>query len=149
MNLTAEAIETEFKQNLSKLMGKYGKYSVPKEEAAFISEVARAKHACLAAGSSTLDPAIMRQYSIMGRVIEHLCGKVPEIERNLKYSDRRRMMENWCAENIDSIITPNDLAEIGGVSYATAMKFINERVDLFRKVERGKYIVRNLRDEKK
>jgi predicted transcriptional regulator of viral defense system len=84
----------------------------------------------------------------MGRVIEQLCGEKPQVERRLKYADRRRMMENWCAENIDSIITPDELAEVGGVSYATAMKFINERIDLFRKVERGRYIVRDLRAEK-
>lgn len=145
--LDSHQIDAEFQQNMRKLMDKYGKYSVPKDEAAFIAEVARAKHACRAAGLNTLDPVVMRQYSVMNRVIEHLCGKAPEVERNLKYSDRRRMMENWCAENIDELITPNDLAEVGGVSYATALKFINERVDLFRKVERGKYIVRNLRAE--
>jgi hypothetical protein len=148
MSLTAEAIDTEFKQNMAKLMGKYGKYSVPKEEAAFVAEIARAKYACLAQGVSKPDPTVLRQYSIMGRVIEKLCGEKPQIERRLKYSDRRRMMENWCAENIDTIITPDELAEVGGVSYATAMKFINERIDLFRKVERGRYIVRDLRAEK-
>ena len=99
-------------------------------------------------GVSKPDPTVLRQYSIMGRVIEKLCGEKPQVERRLKYSDRRRMMENWCAENIDSIITPDELAEVGGVSYATAMKFINERIDLFLKVERGRYIVRNLRAEK-
>jgi len=52
MSLTAEAIDTEFKQNMAKLMGKYGKYSVPKEEAAFVAEIARAKYACLAQGVS-------------------------------------------------------------------------------------------------
>lgn len=145
---TAEAIQAEFKKNMAKLMNKYGKYGVPKEEAYFISEIARAKHACIAAGSSTLDPAVMQQYSVMTRVIEHLCGEVPKVERNLKYADRRRIMENWCRENIDAIITPNELAEVGGVSYATAIKFINERVDLFGKVERGRYIIRNLRAEK-
>jgi hypothetical protein len=148
MSLTAEAIDTEFKQNMAKLMGKYGKYAVPKEEAAFVAEVARAKYACLAQGVSKPDPTVLRQYSIMGRVIEQLCGERPQVERRLKYADRRRMMENWCAENIDTIITPDELAEVGGVSYATAMKLINERIDLFRKVERGRYIVRDLRAEK-
>lgn len=148
MNLTAEAINTEFRNSIASLAKKYGKYDIPKDQLLFIGEIYRAKHACLASGLSKLDANVMRQYSIISRVIEHLCGEIPEIERNLKYADRRRLMENWCAENIDSIITPAELAEIGGVSYATAIKFINERIDLFRKVERGKYLVRNLRAEK-
>ena len=148
MMLTVEDIDAEFKKNMSQLVKKYGKYSIPRMEQFFVSEVYRAKHACLAAGSAKLDPNIMRQYSIMGRVVEHLCGSIPDPERHLKYSDRRRIMENWCAENIDATITPNDLAEVGDVSYATAIKFINERVDLFRKVERGRYVVRNLRADK-
>jgi hypothetical protein len=146
--LSHETINEEFKRGMEKLIKKYGKYSVPKSEQAFVSEVYRAKHACLIAGSTKLDATIMRQYSIMGRVIEHLCGSIPDPERHLKYSDRRRIMENWCAENIDVTITPAELAEVGDVSYATAIKFINERVDLFRKVERGRYIVRNLRADK-
>lgn len=147
MNLTPEAIEAEYKDGYTRLQQQYGKYAVPKDEVTLLSEIHRAKYACLAAGSSTLDPAIMRQYSIINSVIELLCGQVPDIERRVKNVDRRRAMENWCAENIDAIITPNELAEVGGVSYATAIKFINERVDLFRKIERGRYIVRNLRAE--
>jgi hypothetical protein len=146
--LTVEEINAEFKRSMNQLVKQYGKYSIPKTEQLFISEVYRAKHACLIAGSPKLDPNIMRQYSIMGRVVEHLCGSIPDPERHLKYSDRRRIMENWCAENIDVTITPNDLAEVGDVSYATAIKFINERVDLFRKIERGRYVVRNLRADK-
>lgn len=147
MNLTPGAIEAEYKDGYAVLQQKYGKYAVPKDEVTLLSEIYRAKYACLAAGSHTLDPTIMRQYSIINSVIELLCGEVPEIERRVKNVDRRRAMEDWCTENIDAIITPNELAEVGGVSYATAIKFINERVDLFRKIERGRYIVRNLRAE--
>lgn len=148
MNLTSEAVDAEFKENMAELYEKYGKEQVPKDELLFVSEIYRAKHACLAAGLNQLDASAMRHYSIMGRVVEHLCGSVSEVERHLKYADRRRIMINWCSENIDAIITPAELAEVGGVSYATAIKFINERVDLFGKVERGRYIVRNLREEK-
>ena len=148
MKLTTESINDEFKASMAKLAEQYGNYfNIPSTESAFVSEVARAKHACLAGGSTTLDPTIMQQYSIMRRVIEHLCGGIPEIERQVKYADRRRRMEEWCADNIDAIVTPNDIAEVGEVSYATAIKFINDRIDLFRKVERGKYLVRNLRGE--
>lgn len=147
MKLTTESIDAEFRSSMAALHEQYGLYRVPRDKQMFVSEVYRAKHACLAAGSNTLDPVVMRQYSIINSVIEHLCGSIPEIERQVKYADRRKMMETWCTENIDAIITPADLAEVGGVSYATAIKFINERVDLFRKVERGRYIVRNLRAE--
>lgn len=148
MSLKAEEINREFRDGMRALMKKHGKYRVPKDDEIVLSEVYRAKHACLAAGLDRLDPLVMQQYSIMGRVIKDLCGEIPENERVLKYADRRRRMEDWCRENIDAVITPNELAEIGDVSYATAIKFINERVDLFRKVERGKYLVRNLREER-
>ena len=58
-------------------------------------------------------------------------------------------MEDFVRDNIDAVITPKELAEAGDVSYATAIKFINENISTFVKVERGMYLIRDTEAERR
>lgn len=59
--------------------------------------------------------------------------------RKEKYS----ALNSWCKENIGYQVTTKELAEIGEISYPTALKYITDRPDIFWKVARGTYEVRD------
>lgn len=92
---------------------------------------------------------LLRRYMVAERVIR-LCladGAI-EVERTVKRVDKYRAIVAWCNDHVYEQVTPNQLAEVGGVSYPTALKFINDRVDLFRRVKRGVYEVRDVQAER-
>lgn len=146
---TAKQIDTEFKDAYAKLLASSGSHeSIPKDDLAYIGEIHRAKMVILATGG-TPDARVLSQYSIPKKVIESICGETHEIQRKVKNVDRRRAMENFVRDNGDSIVTPAELAEAGGVSYSTAMKFINENPLIFTKTERGSYLIKDVEADRK
>jgi len=149
MNSTAKEIDTEYKTAYTKLLVNYGSHdSIPKDELSYIGETHRAKMVLLTVGGAP-DARVLSQYSIPNKVIEAICGETYEIQRKVRHADRRRSMETFVRENADAIVTPNELAEAGDVSYSTAMKFINENPLVFTKTERGAYLIRDVEAERK
>jgi hypothetical protein len=149
MNSTAKEIDTEYKTAYTKLLVNYGSHdSIPKDELSYIGETHRAKMVLLTVGGAP-DARVLSQYSIPNKVIEAICGETYEIQRKIRHADRRRSMETFVRENADAIVTPNELAEAGDVSYSTAMKFINENPLVFTKTERGAYLIRDVEAERK
>ena len=141
-------IDEEFKAQYRALLAKYGNDSlIPKEEKFIIGETARAKHVIRINGG-VADPHVLSQYSIPQRIIEALCGEGVTLERRTRRVDKRRAMEQWVSENIGAVVTPQELADAGDVSYATAIKFINENVGTFIKAGRGRYEVRDIKAER-
>lgn len=65
--------------------------------------------------------------------------EAPRVRR----SDRNQAMLDWCAQNVGVEIATKDFAELHGISYPTALKFITDRPDVFWKVGRGTYEVRD------
>lgn len=149
MYTTVKEIDAEFKAAYTKLLANYGTHSsIPKDELHYIGETHRAKMVILTVGG-TPDTRVLSQYSISNKVIKAICGETYEIQRKVKHADRRRSMENFVHENADAIVTPNELAEAGDVSYSTAMKYINENPLIFTKTERGAYLIRDVEAERK
>ena len=147
--LTAKEINDEFKSSYLELLEAHEFVSlIPKEELNRIGEIYRAKMVIFSNGGIK-DTRLLSQYSIPSKVIELICGEAPEVQRRVKNADRRRAMENFIRDNADSIVTPSELAEAGEVSYATAMKFINENPLSFIKTERGSYLIRDAEAERK
>jgi hypothetical protein len=142
-------IESAFRTDYLDLIDKYGnESSIPKDERFLVNETLRAQYVVIG-NDGIADPAVLRQYSIAPRVIEAVCGeKAGAPERKIRNADKRKTMENWCDDNIGVTVTPQTLAEIGDVSYATAISFINERVDMFFKVKRGFYLIRDYKAER-
>jgi hypothetical protein len=66
-------------------------------------------------------------------------GKVPAKRVATKYE----LMERWCVMNVGAEISAYSLAEDFDMSPPTTRKFINERVDLFRKIRAGVWLVRD------
>jgi len=71
-------------------------------------------------------------------------GAVPE-----KRADKYEAIYTWAAERIFEQVSPKDIMEVGGISYPTALKLIENRPDIFRKVKNGVYEIRDPHEDRK
>lgn len=68
----------------------------------------------------------------------------------VKREDKYQYIIDWTQEHLYEQVTPQDIMDIGGISYPTALKFIGDHPDIFRKVKRGLYELRDpLADRRK
>lgn len=141
--------DLEYQEAYQALADEYGSFTaVPVDKHRQISEIYRGK--TLLARFPDEDPAsLMNKYSFPHSIIELLTGTnysgpAPKVKRTSKYSK----IEDWCAENVGAETTVYQIAEVGEVSYPTANNFVKTRVDLFHKVKKGLYIVRDPKAER-
>lgn len=136
-------ISEEYRKNVLALVDKYGALALwgaaPSEEVRYVTELSRARYIILA---NPGDPSALRRNAIPGRIIAEL-GFDDTIERPERRADKYKKILDWCAENVYHQVTAEDIGSIGELSYPTALKYIKERPDLFRKVKRGIYEVRD------
>jgi hypothetical protein len=85
----------------------------------------------------------LSKYLVKSNVIQMLTGEQVSPERRERRSDKYQKLIDWCKENHLVQITPAQLAEVGCISYPTALKFIADRPDLLVKIKRGIYECRN------
>lgn len=138
----------DYKQAVSVLEAGLGG-SLPAELVNDRPEVLRAAYILTQHRDEPNPVKLLRRYMVAERIIR-LCladGAV-EVERTVKRVDKYRAITDWCNAHVYEQVTPVQVAEIGGVSYPTALKFINDRVDLFRRVKRGVYEIRDVRAER-
>ena len=113
------------------------------ERRPFWAEVMRAQFVLLT-GDSTDPMGTLKQYNVLPEVIKHLTGELPPApEPKQKMVDKYQTVIDWCMENHLYQTDANKVAEIGDISYASALKFIKDRPDLFYKIKKGLYEVRN------
>lgn len=148
MTFDVAEINRRFKAAFSEAVAKYGSPSaIPAEEAHLLGERMRAEHVVAIHGKA--DPQVLRSYSLPTSIILELCGEVPEVERRQTRAAKRQAAERWCGENAGTTVAPQVLAEVAGFSYSTALAFIKERPDLFTRVKRGFYLVRDPEAERR
>lgn len=61
----------------------------------------------------------------------------------VKRSEKYQSIIDWTQEHLYEEVTPQTIMEIGDISYPTALKFIGDRPDIFRKIKRGVYELRD------
>lgn len=61
----------------------------------------------------------------------------------VKREDKYQSIIDWTQEHLFEEVTPQDIMEVGNISYPTALKFIGDRPDIFRKIKRGVYELRD------
>lgn len=71
-------------------------------------------------------------------------GQAPVKRISTKYE----LMERWCAMNVGAEISAYSMADDFDLSPPTTRKFIQDRVDLFRKVRAGFWVVRDREAER-
>jgi hypothetical protein len=61
----------------------------------------------------------------------------------VKRVDKYQSIIDWTQEHLFEQVTPQQVMEVGDISYPTALKFIGDRPDIFRKIKRGLYELRD------
>lgn len=106
-------------------------------------ELLRTKWAIWYSRHESVNSAV-RKYGLSQELFKQLVGEaVPVQPKKQKRIDKYDTIKQWCLENHLVQVNVNQIAEIGEFSYVTALKFINDRPDLFYKIKRGLYEVRN------
>lgn len=108
----------------------------------YYSEVSRARFILLGNPSENA-VKILQRYLVPNNVIVAVTGETPTVERKEKRSDKYTKIIQWCHEHHREQITVYSVADIGEMSYPTALKFVNDRPDLFYKIKKGLYEARN------
>lgn len=141
--MNVEEISREYKRNVRALIDKYGQLAMwgaaPAEEVRYVTELSRARYVLL---TNPGDGSALRRHAIPPRIIAEL-GFDDSVEKTERRADKYKKIIDWCSENALRQTTPDEICEIGDISYPTALKFIKERPDLFRSVKRGLYEVRD------
>jgi hypothetical protein len=84
--------------------------------------------------------SVIRQVDskLLGELI--VAGGQPTTKRNDKYQE----MLDWCYANAGEEISAYSLAEMFDMTPPTTRKFINDRIDLFKKVKHGFWTIRDV-----
>lgn len=135
------------------LLEKYGNYTnIPFDETFLINEELRALY-CFNASPNLSKIEALKHYSIDRRIwnlfIEGITEDHLAISKKPKRTDKYDSIIEWTEEHLFEQITPQTIMEVGEISYPTAIKFINDRPDIFRKVKRGLYEVRDPKADRK
>ena len=143
--LTIEQANAEYKRMMQELKEEYGDWSlIPKEDTHFLGEKVRLM-ACIATQPTWKVEEVVSHYAIDRRVALELFGieKDTMLSRRTKRSDKYDALNKWLAENVFAEVTPQELAEVGELSYQTILKFIADNPNTFRKLQKGKYEIRD------
>lgn len=62
---------------------------------------------------------------------------------SVKRTEKYQSIIDWAKAHLFEQVTPQQVMEIGDISYPTALKFIGDRPDIFRKIKRGLYELRD------
>jgi hypothetical protein len=142
----------QYKEAVKALIEEYGDAShIPKELLFLIGEEARF-HYCVDTQSTWTLTEVVRHYSIDKRVAALFIGEdkaTSAPERKQKRSDKYSAIFNYVDEHVFEQVTPAQIAEIGSVSHSTALKVIESRPDIFRKIKRGLYELRDAQADRK
>jgi len=145
MKVDIVAAEAKYDKELEVLFEKYGDASsVPGDDWRIVSERLRAVY-CISANPDTPVHSVFKTYSIDSRVwpefIDDLSVMAPE--RRVTRSEKIGTLLKWASENVGEQVNLEKLMEIGGVAYSMAKKITEDRPDVFRKVKRGFFEIRD------
>lgn len=118
--------------------------AAPRDQVDFINELYRARFVLLA---NPHDPLALRKNAVAQKVIDFLGVESPEMKRERRADKYAKILE-WCEENRYHQVTAEQIAEVGDMSYATALKYMKSRPDLFHQLKRGLYEIRDPDNER-
>lgn len=137
--------EEQYETDYEALVEKYGSHTaIPKDEEYIVRETLRATY-CLATNPSGSVREVLRYYSVDERVWGNFVDdhNVGEPVKKVKRTDKYQSIIDWTKDHLFEQITAQTIMEVGEISYPTALKFISDRPDIFRKIKRGTYEIRD------
>jgi hypothetical protein len=137
----------EYKATIGKLIEEYGDASsMPTEEHYLAGERLRAAYSIFA-NPDVAVAQVFKTYSIDTRVWHYYVdvddAESMKIERRMTRADKIASVMKWAAENVGTQITLEKLIDTGGIAYSMAKKITEDRPDVFRKIKRGLFEIRD------
>lgn len=145
MAIDLDREKEEYAAAWEELQEEYGDWTlIPKEDRFIISERLRAAY-CLATAGDIRNPVeVMKYYSVDRKVWDFFIDEIPEdMNKRVKRADKYQSILDWAKDKLFEQITPQDVMEVGEISYPTALKFIGDNPQVFRKMKRGLYEIRD------
>ena len=142
--------EEDYKRQFRELMERYGRYGIPHSEVFHIQEHLRAMYIIRSArerGVTNIGKEL-HDNDVVPTVIEQITGSIPTIDRRVKRADKHKGLEQWCVDRTGQIVKVDEIAAGAGVSGQKVRTFIDSRPDLFRRVERGRYEIKDMQAER-
>lgn len=150
--LSSPDANAQYKESINTLIAEYGDASsIPKDLFYLVGEEARFNY-CVETNPTWALTDVIRHYSIDKRIAALFIGDENAIlapERKQKISDKYSTIYSYVDDHIFEQVTPAQIAKIGGVSHSTALKVIESRPDMFRKIKRGLYELRDAQADRK
>jgi hypothetical protein len=151
MKVDLELARETYRADMASLIAEYGSASnVPGDDQRVAAEKLRAAYA-IDANPEMPVPQVFRIYTIDSRVW-NLFVENPEemkIERKLSRADKQAKVLNWAAANVGEKVDLTKLMEIGDIAYSMAKKIVEDRPDIFWKIKRGNFEVRDPEADRK
>jgi hypothetical protein len=123
------------------------------EELTYVNEKLRAMFVLQTTHGNMRPPAAMSLYMVRDdvakEILEKYVGIDTEFETKAKRSDKYSAIQAWCKENVLAQVSTKEIADIGEISYQTALKYISDHPDMFWKISRGVYEVRDPVEDRK
>lgn len=133
-HIFAQNVSSKFKESFLNDRGNERKHS----------EIARAKWVMFVNKEAPDFTKVLRSYGVSDEIIILLTGERPgQVEKKPKRKEKYYEIVEWCKNNHLKQVSIKEITEVGQVSYPTALKFANDRPDLFQKIKRGLYEVKN------
>lgn len=94
--------------------------------------------------------ATLREYGVSSSIINEIGLKPVEYKPRSKKNTTQEKMDAWVKENIgNTTVGGLDISKAVGVSYPTANKFVQSRPDIFFKIKKGEYVIKDVDAERK
>jgi hypothetical protein len=151
MKVDVRLAEETYKADIAKLTVEYGDASsIPGDDQRVAAEKLRAAYA-INANPEMPVPQVFRVYTIDSRVWDLFVENPEEMktERKLSRADKQAKVLNWAATNVGTKVDLTKLMEIGDIAYSMAKKIVEDRPDVFWKVKRGEFEVRDPEADRK
>ncbi len=151
MKVNLELARETYRADMASLIAEYGNASnVPADDQRVAAEKLRAAYA-IDANPDTPIPQVFRVYTIDSRVWDLFVENPEEMktERKLSRADKQAKVLNWAAANVGAKVDLTKLMEIGDIAYSMAKKIVEDRPDVFWKVKRGEFEVRDPEADRK
>jgi hypothetical protein len=140
-----------YAKEIAQLIDEYGDASsVPADDQRLASEKLRAAY-CIDTNPDVPVAQVFKTYSIDSRVWGHFVENADDmkLERKLTRADKQAKVLEWASKNVGAKIELTKLMEVGDIAYSMAKKITENRPDVFWKIKRGQFEVRDPEADRK
>lgn len=140
-----------YAKEINLLISEYGDASsIPADDQRLASEKLRAAY-CIDTNPDVPVAQVFKTYGIDSRVWGNFIENAEDLklERKLSRADKQAKVLDWATKNVGTKVDLTKLMEIGDIAYSMAKKITEDRPDVFWKIKRGQFEVRDPEADRK